>query len=145
MPNNVLNGTSVIVKTGTAGSETEIAFCTNASLSLSMDTRDISNKSSAGWRELLEAQMSWTVSCEGLVAFKDSSGTAVKSYDDLVTDLVARTQFSIVVTPASTSSGDYYWSGSCYITSIEQSDPLEDNVTWSATFEGTGALTQPSG
>ena len=142
MPSNVLNGTSIIVKTGAAGAETEILFSTNASLTLSMDTRDISNKGSAGWRELLEAQMSWSVSTEGLLAFKDSAGAAVKNYDDLVSDLVARTAFQIIVTPETTSSLDYTWTGQCFITSVEQSQPLEDSATWSATFEGTGALTQ---
>tara|TARA_R110001606_G_scaffold380633_1_gene541272 strand:+ start:756 stop:1199 length:444 start_codon:yes stop_codon:yes gene_type:complete len=140
--NNILNGTSIVVKTGVSGSETEIAFCTSASLSLSMDTRDISNKSSAGWRELLEAQKSWSVSTEGLMAFRDASGTAVKSYDDLLTALVARTAFSIELTPTALVAGDYRWSGTCFLTSLEQNDPMEDNVTWTATFEGSGALTQ---
>ena len=142
MPSNVLNGTSIIVKTGTAGSETEILFSTNASLTLSMDTRDISNKGSSGWRELLEAQMSWSVSTEGLLAFKNAAGSAVKNYDDLVTDLVARPAFQILITPETTTTLDYTWTGECFITSVEQSAPLEDSSTWSATFEGTGALTQ---
>ena len=87
--NNVINGTLAVIKTGTDHSTaTTIALSTSASLSLSMDTRDISNKGSAGWRELLEAQMSWSVSCEGLYAMLDASGAAVKNYDDLYNDLI---------------------------------------------------------
>ena len=38
-------------------------------------------------------------------------------------------------------SGDHYWSASAYVTSLELSSGMEDNVTYSATFELTGAIT----
>ena len=138
---NVINGTLAVVKTGTDhASATTIALSTSASLSLSMDTRDISNKSSAGWRELLEAGMSWSVSCEGLYAMLDSSGAAIKNYDDLWALLVARAPFYIEISTG--ISGDKYYSGECYLTSLEQTAPLEDNMTYSASFEGTGVLSE---
>ena len=65
--NNIMNGTLMLFKYGTDHSTNDaIAFSTSATLSISMDTRDISNKGSSGFRELLEAQMSWSVSVEGL-------------------------------------------------------------------------------
>ena len=105
-----------------------------------METRDISNKSSAGWRELLEAQRSWSVSCEGLYAFLDSSGAAVKNYDDFWTLMNTRTPLYIEI--ATGVTGDKYYSGQCYITSLEQSAPMEDNMTYSMSFEGTGVLAE---
>ena len=140
---NIINGTELIVSYGTAGSEVALAFSTSASLSFGMDTRDISNKSSDGWRELLEAQRNWSVSTEGLMAFNTSAGAAVVGFDDLFTEIVARTSFSVVLKTQTTPvTNDYYWSGVCYLTSLELTAPLEDNSTWTASFEGTGELIQ---
>tara|TARA_R100000656_G_scaffold14887_2_gene14625 strand:+ start:3618 stop:4061 length:444 start_codon:yes stop_codon:yes gene_type:complete len=144
MPSNIVNGTDFIVKFGTAGSEVAIAFATSASISFSMETRDISNKSSAGWRELLEAQRSWSVSCENLFAWKDGQATpvAVVGYDDLWAEMNNRTSFSIVFTGTSPATGETYYSGTAYLTSLEASAPLEDNTTFTASFEGSGVLTE---
>tara|TARA_R100000995_G_C3478402_1_gene122366 strand:+ start:401 stop:844 length:444 start_codon:yes stop_codon:yes gene_type:complete len=139
---NVINGTLAVLKTGAdhAGA-TAFAFSTSASLSLSMETRDISNKGSAGWRELLEAQMSWSASLEGLYAMFEADGTtAAKNYDDLYTLLTGRANTYLEIETG--VSGDFYYSGQVYLTSLEQSAPLEDNMTFSASFEGTGVLSK---
>ena len=137
--NNVINGTLCVLKTGVdAASATPFAFSTSASISLSMDTRDISNKGSAGWKQLLEAQMSWSASVEGLYAIQDAGGSAVKNYDEMYDLLISRTPTYLTLTTAVT--GDYSYSGEVYITSLEQSAPMEDNMTFSASFEGTGIL-----
>lgn len=136
---NVINGTLCVIKTGADhASATAFAFSTSASISLSMDTRDISNKASAGWRELLEAQMSWSASVEGLYALTDAGTNPVKNYDDLFALLTSRAQTFLELN--SGVSGDKYYYGQVYLTSLEQSAPLEDNMTFSATFEGTAAL-----
>jgi TP901-1 family phage major tail protein len=139
--NNVVNGTLTVIKTGADhATATAIGMSTNASLSFTMETRDISNKSSAGWRELLEAQRSWSVSCEGLYAFVDSTGAATKNYDDFWTLMNTRAPLYIEI--ATGVTGDKYYSGQCYITSLEQSAPMEDNMTYSMSFEGTGVLSE---
>ncbi len=137
--NNVINGTLAVIKTGTSnGDATTIALSTSASLSFSMETRDISNKGSAGWRELLEAQKSWSVSCEGVYAMKDAAGGTIKNYEDFFDLMVARTPLYIEINTDVT--GDEYYGGQCYITSLEQTAPMEDNMTYSMSFEGTAAL-----
>ena len=137
--NNVINGTLCVLKTGAdhAGA-TAFAFSTSASISLSMDTRDISNKTSAGWRELLEAQMSWSASVEGMYAILDSGGTAVKNYENLYDLLISRPPIYLELSTGVTD--DEYYYGQVYCTSLEQSSPLEDNMTFSASFEGTSVL-----
>tara|TARA_R110000787_G_scaffold70574_3_gene156815 strand:- start:9406 stop:9846 length:441 start_codon:yes stop_codon:yes gene_type:complete len=137
--NNVINGTLCVLKTGTDhATATAFAFSTTASISLSMDTRDISNKGSAGWRELLEAQMSWSASVEGMYAMLDASGTAVKNYENLYDLLISRTPVYLELSTG--VIGDEYYYGQVYCTSLEQSSPLEDNMTFSASFEGTSVL-----
>lgn len=138
---NIINGTLCVIKTGADhATATAFAFSTSASISLSMDTRDISNKSSAGWRELLEAQMSWSASVEGLYALNDASSSAVKNYDDLYALLTSRTATFLELSSGVT--GDKYYYGQVFLTSLEQSAPMEDNMTFSATFEGTAALSE---
>tara|TARA_R100000655_G_scaffold103127_3_gene149356 strand:+ start:987 stop:1427 length:441 start_codon:yes stop_codon:yes gene_type:complete len=137
--NNIMNGTLMLFKYGTDHSTNDaIAFSTSATLSISMDTRDISNKGSSGFRELLEAQMSWSVSVEGLYATKDKSGSAVKNYNELLNMLKTRT--AVYVELGNGVSGDTYYHGQAFITSLEKTAPMEDNMTFSATFEGTGQL-----
>ena len=137
--NNVINGTLAVIKTGTShANATTIALSTSASLSFSMETRDISNKGSDGWRELLEAQKSWSVSCEGVYAMKDAAGGSIKNYEDFYDLMVARTPLYIEIN--TDESGDTYYGGQCYITSLEQTAPMEDNMTYSMSFEGTAAL-----
>ena len=138
---NVLNGTSLILKTGaTEAAATAFAFTTSSSLSVTMNTRDISNKQSAGWRELLEAQKSWSISADGLVAYNDSASSAVKNVTDLISTLIAR-QAIVYVEMTTDVVGDTSWYGSAFITNVEMCSPLEDNVTFSCTLEGTGSLT----
>tara|TARA_R110000787_G_scaffold100060_3_gene204894 strand:+ start:3989 stop:4429 length:441 start_codon:yes stop_codon:yes gene_type:complete len=137
--NNVINGTMCVLSTGaTLAAATPFAFATSASISLSMDTRDISNKGSAGWRELLEAQMSWSASVEGLYAYNDASGTAVKNYDTMYDLLISRTPTWLELSTGVT--GDLSYNGQVYCTSLEQTAPMEDNMTFSASFEGTAIL-----
>ena len=38
-------------------------------------------------------------------------------------------------------TGDRYWEASAYVTSLEVNAGMEDNVTYSATFELTGTIT----
>lgn len=139
--NNVMNGTIMVFKYGTDHATNDaLAFSTSASLSFSMDTRDISNKGSSGFRELLEAQMSWSLSVEGLYAVKDASGSNIKNYNQLLDMLKTRT--AVYVEIGTGVTGDSYYHGQAFITSLEKTAPMEDNVTFSASFEGTGELTE---
>tara|TARA_R100000655_G_scaffold34069_1_gene66708 strand:- start:1079 stop:1549 length:471 start_codon:yes stop_codon:yes gene_type:complete len=126
-----------------------IMFLTSANLSMSMDVRDISNKSSAGWKEILEAQKSWSLSGDGFVTYStladsDNTGTIV----DFVTNRTKiYVKFTIGSYNASTgaftgNSGDAEYSGAAYVTSVEQSSGVEDNLGFSISFEGTGAITK---
>lgn len=127
----VVNGTLTKIEIG--GSE--IAHLTSVSQSFNMATRDTSNKDSGGWRELREAQKSWSMSGEGLFAEDSTYG-----YEDLFDVLVARTQ--VTVKQTNSNSGDVEYSGSAYITSLERTAPNEDNITFSITLEGTGEITK---
>ena len=67
---SVLNGTKIGVYDGS----TLIAYATSGSISINHSAREISNKESAGWKEVMEGQRDWEMSCEGMLAFLESSG-----------------------------------------------------------------------
>lgn len=129
----VLNGTDLALYNNTY----LIGTSTTCSLSVSADMRDTSNKDSAGWKAVLVGQKSWTVSVEGLVAHSVSY-----NYAYLFGLWTNKTAVSVVLKSVSNAAGDYYWSGSGYITSLSMNAANEQNITYSLSIQGTGALTQ---
>ena len=126
----VMNGTLMGIYIGS----TLVAHATEGSISLSMDTRDISSKDSAGTRALLEGMKSGSISMSALYAEDAAYGA-----DELYTAMAARTPLAVKFSTEVTA--DHFWSASAYLTSLEVSAGTEDNVTYSATFELTGAIT----
>ena len=135
----IINGTDFGVYDGS----TLIAYATSGSVSINHSLRDISNKESAGWKEQLEGQRDWEVSCEGMVAFLAAGGGAVggKTVDELFTAYIA-TRTVLTVMFSTEETGDFKYSGYAWITSMSIDSPNEDNTTYSLSFSGTAALTQ---
>lgn len=129
--NTIINGTDLGVYTGS--SPTLIGLATTCTMTLNTDMRDTSNKGSAGFKAVLPGQKSWTISTEGLY-----NPYTTNSYITLYNAWVGGTSLSLRFY---NSNQDYYWSGTGYITSLSQNAPLEGNVTWSVTFQGSGAIT----
>jgi TP901-1 family phage major tail protein len=136
----ILNASSIRFFTGTVdGTHTAVANVTECSISLSTETRDISTKTSGGWREILPAMKSASINVSGYFA-----EDATNSFNALVDYQIAGTKvfavFTNVGSGATPNVGDEEFDIVGYITSIEQTAGFEDNVTWSLTFEITGAV-----
>lgn len=127
----ILNGTLAKVKV--AG--TTIAHLTSNSLTFDMSTRDASTKDSAGWKESLSGQKSFSGSAEGFFAENASYG-----YEDLYDVFEARTKVEVIWTTSVV--GDMQYRADCFITSLERTDGLEESSTFSVSFEGTGDVTK---
>ena len=136
---NVINGTSYILEITEDGGTTYelVAHLTGTSFSQSMDVRETTTKGSAGWRELREGLRSWSASAEGFIR-NDAEASKAK-FQDLYALYSGRTQFGVRFTNANT--GDYELTGDVYITSLEETAEMEDNLSFSVSFEGTGVLT----
>ena len=126
----IMNGTLIGVYAG----GTLIAHATEGSISLNLDTRDATTKDSSGTRDLLEGVKSGTVSVSALYADDATYGV-----DELMSAWSGRSTLTIKFSTEVT--GDSYWEASAYVTSLEVSAGMEDNVTYSATFELSGAIT----
>lgn len=126
-----MNGTAVLLYDGS----TAIGYGTSLGLNLSRSPIDVSSKSSGGWKEQIYGQGSGSFDFEGVFT---EDGTV--SFSTLYAKLVAKTV--ITAKWASAVVGDKNYSASVILTSLSQSAPMEDKITFSATFEFTGAPTQ---
>ena len=130
----IFNGTVYLVSiAGTA-----LPDQTEGSISLSMETRDITTKDSSGFRDLLGSTRSGSISVSGLV---DDTTSAVTT---LMTHFTARTSFAVVFGVDAAGGDEDFFSANAFCTSIETSAGTEDNVTYSATLELTGDITHDS-
>ena len=139
---SIMNSTDVVIQISEDGGTTYdiIGRATSASLSTSMEVRDTTTKDSAGWQENLESFKAWSLSGDGLVTYSISGD--YDTPDDLFTLLSNRTLVKVKF--GSATSGEIDYTGDAYLTSYEQEAGVEENVSFSFGFTGTGVLTQAS-
>ena len=122
-----IKGLDVLIKVGSQ----VVGGQRNASLEMSAETIDTTVKSTGGWASKIPGIKSWTSSCDG-VYFLDDAGLEA-----------AQTAFmngTAVELEFSKQSGLAY-SGQAVITSMSVEAGQEDIVSYTISFEGTGALT----
>lgn len=127
----IVNGTKMLVYVGGVA----VSHSTNFTLNLSMETRDATTKDSEGWRDILEGLRSWSIDGEAMFAF---DGT--KTFDDFFALYNGRTAATVKF--STEVSGDKYYTGSGYLSNLSQTAGVEESITYSFTFEGTGTLTE---
>ena len=139
---SIMNSTDVVIQISEDDGSTYdiVGRATSASLSVSMETRDTTTKDSAGWQENLEGLKNWSLSGDGLVTYSISG--EYDTPDDLFTLLSNRTLVKVKF--GSATSGEIDYTGDAYLVSYEQEAGVEENVTYSFGFTGTGVLPQAS-
>ena len=141
MANGILNGTDLKVYAG----GTLIAYSTNATININHSPRTITNKESSGWDEIMEGLRSWDISVDAMYAWLDASGSAItgETLSELFTAYITTiASFSVTFGVTSSGTGDTKYTGTVWMTSASLTAPLEDSSTYTATFQGSGALTQ---
>lgn len=139
----IFNGTDLVLKVQAvdgAADEFKLMHSTSCTLSMNVDTIDVSTKDSQGWRDLLAGQKSFSLSADGLMDFA-SAGTSTDP-DELFTNMMGRN--SVTFTFALDVQSGYKYTGSAWITSLEITGGVEDAPTYSISLEGTDAITQAS-
>lgn len=125
-----INGTSLLVYA--AGNA--IAYSKSCTLNRNAATIDVTSKASAGDTDILPGLKDWSIDVDGLVAL-DSNYNA-EYLDGLIT---GRTR--VMLKFSTNTSADGYWHGYAYVTSLSITAPMEDAITFSASFAGDNALT----
>jgi TP901-1 family phage major tail protein len=134
-----VNGTLIAIYKDISGTLTKIANATSNSFDITADMIDVTNKDSAGWKEFITGEKGYTMSIEGIFEEDGSVGAGALSWKDVITDLTAGTSVTIVMT--SNVSGDIKLSGAAFFSNLNLSAPNNDKATFTATIQGTGALT----
>ena len=122
-----IKGLDVLIKVGSQ----VVGGQRNASLEMSAETIDTTVKSTGGWASKIPGIKSWTSSCDG-VYFVDDAGLEA-----------AQTAFmnGTAVSLEFSNSNGLTYSGQAVITSMSVEAGQEDIVSYTISFEGTGALT----
>lgn len=112
-----------------------IVCTTDASFDFSREIIEATCKDNNGARQIKLGGTSGTFSVSGLWKFDGAY-----QIDDLMEAFLAGT--ALVANWSTEVTGDFKLSASVYITSISGSAPVNDNVTFDATFEITGPITK---
>lgn len=134
----ITNGTLIAIYKDVAGTLTKIANATSNDFSITKDMIETTNKDSAGAKEFIAGEYGYTMSVEGMFE-EDASVGALISWKEILTDLIAGTSVTIVMT--SNVSGDIKLSGSAFFSDLNLTAPKNDVSTFTASIQGTGALT----
>jgi TP901-1 family phage major tail protein len=129
----IFNGTEL----GVYISDTLIAAAQSVSVSLSLDTIEITTNDSAGWSEFLAGKRGGTMQCDGLLDMVDASN---KDVVDLWGAFENRTVLTLKWAKANPVTGEMALSASGILTSLELSSGSEDTATYSASFQLTGVI-----
>ena len=141
----VFNGTSLVVLIGTE----VIGYATSCSLSIAIDTPDASTKQSLGWADEIGGQKSWSLTTDGLATVVPGTVATYVTTAELNALAIARTAVTVKFTTVDNSTvggitpvtGDVIYSGSAFIESVDMTVDMENPVTYSVSFKGTGVLT----
>ena len=133
-----INGTDYILEISedNGASYDVVAHLTGTSVEATTETRETTTKDSGGWSEKRGALRSWSLSADGLIQFNAENDKA--KWQDLYDLMKDREIIDIRLT--NSNSGDYQLSGKAIITSLNFDAPMEDNITFSVSMEGTGPL-----
>ena len=128
----IINGHNLRWKVGGVA----IAKATDCTVSISGDTRDTAHKDigsgvGAGWAGSEYGTKNWEGSCSALYAEDES-------YETLWTAFNANTKIAVEFSDGTVGNKKY--TGTAVITSLEQNAPNNEDVTYSVSFKGDGAL-----
>ena len=138
----ILNGTEL--KVYSAGTPNLVAFAQNCTLNVNHSPREITNKESGGFKEILEGLRDFSIDVDGAYAWTNAAGAALTNGvdDTLETNVLNARQAVTFIFGDTATTSDVSYSGSGYITSVSMTGGTEDSATFSLTIEGTGVLTQ---
>ena len=140
----ILNGTELKVYSGHSGTTNLVAFAQNCTININMATREITNKESGGFKEVLESTRDYSLDVDGAYAWTNAAGADITDgIDDLVaTNLITNRTAVIFTFGDNQTQDDVYYQGKGFITSVSISGGTEDTATYSLSIEGTGTLSK---
>ena len=123
------------VNTGTAGTPiyTLVSYQRNATLTRELDTIETTAKSSSGNKEFITGFRSWSMEFDGMAEEANAGFVQMKAYWS--TSLKLQVQLLL-------ADGVTTQTGYAILTSLSVEEPMDGVSAFSASFQGSGALTQ---
>lgn len=107
-----------------------------ATLNRGSETLDVSNKATeGGWKEFIQGAKEWSIECDGILMASDTG------YEALETAYLGGTPVEVKIN----DGGTWGFKGNAIITDFPVEAPYDDALSYSVTFQGTGALTKATG
>ena len=107
-----------------------------ASLSMSADDIDITDKTTEGYKAFLAGLKEWSISCDGLVCVGDAG------YDALVDAFLNAEEVQVQL---KNEAGTFGYQGTVSIASMDFDAQYDDALTYSCELKGASALTKIQG
>lgn len=124
---NKIKGLEVLLYVG----ENVVAGQRGASLSMSADELDITDKTTEGYKAYLVGLKEWSISCDGLVCTGDTG------YDALVEAFLNGEEIEVEL-----KGTGFGYKGLVAIASMDFDAQYDDALTYSCELRGAGALTK---
>lgn len=126
-----------------------LAFCSSATLEISTDTIDASNKMTGSWQVAFPGKKSFTISTSSLVTYKEGAQSVKTLMDAQINDELIDFQFGQAVgTDLNPWGGSFAldtsqpaYSGKVMVTSTSVKSESGALATCDSSFTGIGALT----
>ena len=103
-----------------------------ASLSMSADELDVTDKNTTGYKKFLVGLKEWSISCDGLVVLNE------QGYDALFNAFIAGDVIEVELRKEDNSFG---YKGDVVISSMDFDAQYDDALTYSCELKGASALT----
>lgn len=126
-------GLNVLISIKDGASYRNVAGQRGATLNRSGETLDVSNKATGGdWKEYIQGAKEWSVDCDGILIDGD------EGFAKLEEAFLAGNLVEVKIG----DNAEWGYKGSAIITDFPIEAPYDDALTYSMTFQGTGALSK---
>lgn len=125
-----ISGNKVLIKIG----EHVLAGQKGATMNYNTTDVDTTVKLNAGWTNAEPETNEWSIECDGLLELECDGYKAIKQ--------AWRNKTKVTIEYGGTELTETYETGQAIVSSISESAPLNDRCTFSASFKGTGELTE---
>ena len=113
-----------------------VYHATDSEISIELGTKERATKDTSGV-EVAPDLISWTASCNALMVH-DTTETGTHAFDALFDLMLAKSLVAVEFTLGSATSGDIYYTGNAYITSLSANATVREDATASISLTGSG-------
>ena len=127
--NKNIRGLEVLIYIG----GTAVGGQRGASLSMSADELDITDKNTVGYKKFLVGLKEWSISCDGLVVAGEAGYDAL--FNAFINGDIVKVQFK-------QEDGPFGYQGDMVVASMDFDAQYDDALTYSCELKGAGDLTK---